>query len=151
MTDYWLTRWLWQSAAFPNTVYSQQGTQVRLESDTADNVLWNRVTSSNPSFNAEICGALTRISFRTESAAHPLHRMLELVATKASETSKPVLVVVGRSRRMAVESHKQELRRLGAEHSGSATEISKMFGDVASAFVVAGGNVSLVVTQATLS
>jgi hypothetical protein len=77
--------------------------------------------------------------------------MLELVATKASETSTPVLVVVGRSRRMAVESHKQELHRLGAEHNGSATEISKMFGDVASAFVVAGGNVSLVVTQATLS
>lgn len=53
---------------------------------------------------------------------------------------------------MAVESHKQELRRLGAEHNANlATEISKMFGDVASAFVVAGGNVSLIVTQATLS
>ena len=51
---------------------------------------------------------------------------------------------------MAVESHKQELRQLGAEHNASSTEISKMFGDVASAFVVAGGNVSLIVTQATL-
>lgn len=133
-------------------MYSQQGTQVRLESDTADNILWDRVTSSNPSFGAEVCEALTRISFRTESAAHPLHRMLELVRSEASQTSKPVLVVVGRSRRMAVESHSQELRRLGAEHNASlATEISKMFGDVASAFVVAGGNVSLVVTQATLS
>jgi hypothetical protein len=52
---------------------------------------------------------------------------------------------------MAVESHKQELGRLGAEHNASPTEISKIFGDVASAFIVAGGNVSLIVTQATLS
>jgi hypothetical protein len=132
-------------------VYSQQGTQVRLESDTADNVLWDRVTSSNPTFGTEVYGALTRISFRTESAVHPLHRMLELVGSEASQTSKPVLVVAGRSRRMAVDSHKQELRQLGAEHNASPTEISKIFGDVASAFVVAGGNVSLIVTQATLS
>lgn len=53
---------------------------------------------------------------------------------------------------MAVESHTHELYQLGTEHNASlATEMSKMFGDVASAFVVAGGNVSLVVTQATLS
>ena len=133
-------------------MYSQQGTQVRLESDSADNILWSRVTSPNPSFSVEVRAALTRISFRTESAVNPLHRMLELAGREASHTSKPVLVVAGRSRRMAVESHKQELRRLGAEHNANlATEISKMFGDVASAFVVAGGNVSLIVTQATLS
>lgn len=140
-----------EAAAFPNTVYSQQGTHVRLESDTADNVLWDRVGSSNPSFGDEVRAALTRISFRTESAPHPLHRMLELVGSEASQTSKPVLVVAGRSRRMAVESHTRELRQLGAEHNAPFTEISKMFGDVASAFVVAGGNVSLIVTQATLS
>jgi hypothetical protein len=53
---------------------------------------------------------------------------------------------------MAVESHTQELHQLGLERNASlASEISKMFGDVGSAFVVAGGNVSLVVTQATLS
>ena len=133
-------------------MYSQQGTQVRLESDTADNILWDQVTSAKPSFSAEVCAALTRISFRSESAVYPLHRMLELVGNEVSQTSKPVLVIAGRSRRMAVESHKQELRRLGEEHNASlATEISKMFGDVASAFVVAGGNVSLIVTQATLS
>jgi hypothetical protein len=52
---------------------------------------------------------------------------------------------------MAVESHTHELHQLGAEHNASlATEMSKMFGDVASAFVVAGGNVSLIVTQASL-
>ncbi len=114
--------------------------------------MWDRVTSSNPSFNAEVRAALTRISFQSESAAGPLHRMLELVEGKSSRTSKPTLAVVGRSRRMAVEFHREELLQLGAEHNVSlASEISKMFGDVASAFVVAGGNVSLIVTQATLS
>ena len=133
-------------------MYSQLGTQVRIQSDTADNILWDRVTSPNSSFDAEVRAALTRISFQRESAAQPLHRMLELVEDEASRTSKPVLVVAGRSRRMAVESHSAELHQLGVERNASlASEISKMFGDVGSAFVVAGGNVSLVVTQATLS
>ena len=133
-------------------MYSQLGTQVRIQSDTADNVLWDRVTSPNSSFDAEVRAALTRISFQRETAVQPLHRMLKLVEDEASRTSKPVLVVAGRSRRMAVESHSAELHQLGVERNASlASEISKMFGDVGSAFVVAGGNVSLVVTQATLS
>jgi hypothetical protein len=134
-------------------VYSQLGTQVRIQSDTADNVLWDRVTSpKSSSFGGEVRAALARISFQSESTAQPLHRMLELVGSKASRISKPALVVTGRSRRMAVESHTHELNQLGREHNASlAAEMSKMFGDVASAFVVAGGNVSLVVTQATLT
>lgn len=133
-------------------MYSQLGTQVRIQSDTADNVLWDRVTSPNSSFDAEVRAALTRISFQRESAVQPLHRMLELVKGEASRTPKPVLVVAGRSRRMAVESHTTELHQLGVERNASlASEISKMFGDVGSAFVVAEGNVSLIVTQATLS
>lgn len=133
-------------------MYSQLGTQVRIQSDTADNILWSRISSPNSSFDAEVRAALARISFQSESTAQPLHRMLELVQGETSQTSKPVLVVTGRSRRMAVESHTQELHQLGLERNASlASEISKMFGDVGSAFVVAGGNVSLVVTQATLS
>jgi K+:H+ antiporter len=146
----WLTQW--QVAAFPNTVYSQPGTQVRIQSDTADNILWDRVTSPNSSFDAEVSAALTRISLQSESAVQPLHRMLQLVEDEASRTSKPILVVAGRSRRMAVDSHTHELHELGKERNASlASEISKMFGDVASAFVVAERNVSLVVTQATLA
>jgi hypothetical protein len=95
---------------------------------------------------------MSRISFQSESAVRPLHKMLELAGNEASRTSKPLLVVVGRSRRMAVESHKQEIQRLVTERGASlASEVSNTFGDVASAFVVAGGNTSLVVTQATLS
>ncbi|KAI9513308.1 cation/H+ exchanger [Russula earlei] len=140
-----------EGPVFPNTVYSQQGTQVRIQSDTADNVLWDRVTSLNPSFSAEVQVAMTRISFRRETAARPLHRVLELAGREASQTSKPLLVVVGRSRRMAVESHKRELHRIISDRNASLpSEISMTFGDVASAFFVAGSGVSLIVTQATL-
>jgi hypothetical protein len=53
---------------------------------------------------------------------------------------------------MAVESHGRELQQLVSEHSAPLdSEVSKTFGDVASAFVVAGGNASFIVMQATLS
>jgi hypothetical protein len=52
---------------------------------------------------------------------------------------------------MAVESHQRELHELVSERTTSLeSEVAKTFGDVASAFVVAGSNVSLIVTQATL-
>jgi len=137
--------------AFPNTVYAQQNTQDRIQSDTADNLLWDRLTSPNSSFSRGVHAALTRMSFQRESAARPLHKMLELV-NKASRTSRPLLVVTGRSRRMAVESHQRELHELVSERNTSLeSEVAKTFGDVASAFVVAGSNVSLIVTQATLA
>ncbi|KAH9077083.1 cation/H+ exchanger [Lactarius deliciosus] len=138
------------TVAFPNTVYSQQGTHGRMQSDTADNILWDRLTSPNTSFSPAIRAALTRISFQRESAARPLHRMLEL-AGEASQTSRPLLVVAGRSRRMAVESHQRELHELVSERNTSLeSEVAKTFGDVGSTFVVGGSNVSLIVTQATI-
>jgi hypothetical protein len=123
-----------------------------MQSDTADNILWDRVTSPNSSIRAEVRTATSRISFQSEAAVRPLHRMLELANSEASQTSKPLLVVAGRSRRMAIESHKRELHRLVTDRGTSLpSEVSNTFGDVASAFVVAGGNASLVVMQATLS
>lgn len=123
-----------------------------MQSDTADNFLWDRVTSTNSSFSAEDRAAMSRISFRSESVVRPLHRMLELANSEASRTSKPLLVVAGRSRRMAVESHKRELQQFVTERGASlASEVSNTLGDVASVFVVVGGNASLVVMQATLS
>jgi hypothetical protein len=123
-----------------------------MQSNTADSLLWDRITSPNSSISAEARAAVSRISFRSESANRPLHRMLELANSEASRSFKPLLVVAGRSRRMAVESHKVELQRLVADRATSLpSEVSDTFGDVASAFVVAGGNASLIVTQATLS
>jgi hypothetical protein len=122
-----------------------------MQSDTADNILWDRITSRGSSISAGVRAAVSRISFQTESAVRPLHRMLELASNEASRTSNPLLVVAGRSRRMAVDSHKRELDRLFTDRGASLpSEVSNTFGDVASAFVVAGGNASLVVTQATL-
>lgn len=124
-----------------------------MQSESADNLLWDRITSSSSSsLGAEVRAAVLRISFQNESAARPLHKVLELATNEASRMSKPLLVFAGRSRRMAVESHKRELEQLIAEHGTSlASDVSNTFGDVASAFIVAGGNASLVVTQATLS
>jgi hypothetical protein len=52
---------------------------------------------------------------------------------------------------MAQESHKRELNRLVSEHNASLrSNIAKTFGDIGSAFVVAGSNVNLIVMQATL-
>ncbi|KAI0307082.1 cation/H+ exchanger [Multifurca ochricompacta] len=128
------------TVAFPNTVYSQQGTEVRIQSSAADDLLWDRLTLPNSSSSAEARTALTRISFQSESVARPLHRMLELAGRAASRTSKPLLAVVGRSRRMAVQSRQRELHQLVSECNGSlGSEVAKTFGDVASAFVVAGG------------
>jgi len=78
--------------------------------------------------------------------------MLELASSKASQTSKPLLVVAGCLRRMAVESYKHKLQQLVTEHGVSlASEVSNMLGNVTSVFIVVGGNASLVVVQATLS
>lgn len=77
--------------------------------------------------------------------------MLELAGGEPSRTSKPLLVVAGRSRRMAIESHARELKQLTSERNASLpSDVAKTFGDVASAFVVAGSSASLIVTQATL-
>jgi len=58
-----------QASGFHNTVYSPLGTQVRMQSDTIDNLLWDRVTSTNLSFSAKIRAVMSRISFQNKSAA----------------------------------------------------------------------------------
>lgn len=59
------------------------------------------------------------------------------------------LVVLGRSRRMAVEDHNKELKMLIEAHGNVGGEVRKTIGDVATALVVAGCNVGLVVLQAS--
>ena len=51
------------------------------------------------------------------------------------------LVVLGRSRRMAVEDHHKELKKLVETHGSVGGEVRKTIGDVASALVIAGCNV----------
>lgn len=132
---------------FPDTVYGAQNTQTRMASETADNLAWARYTSSAAGV-PELAPALSRIHFTEEVSNTPLHAMLDLVARSLGSRGR-LVVVAGRSRRMATESHFEELRQLCVEHNASlGLELPKILGEVASAFVVTGANASIAVVQA---
>jgi hypothetical protein len=61
-----------------------------------------------------------------------------------------LLVVTGRSRRLAVESHAAELKTLMEKYgsTSAASEVRKTIGDVATAFVAARSYAGLIVLQA---
>jgi len=56
--------------------------------------------------------------------------------------------LAGRSRRLAVENHRDELKQLVEEHGSVGNEVKKTIGDVATALVVSGCKAGLVVIQA---
>jgi len=56
-------------------------------------------------------------------------------------------VVVGRTRRLAVESHHVELRELLEKNGQVGSEVRKTMGDVATAFVGSANAAGLVVVQ----
>jgi len=58
-----------QASGFPNMVYSPLETQVHMQSDTADNLLWDQVTSTNLSFSAKVHMVMLHISFQNKLAA----------------------------------------------------------------------------------
>jgi hypothetical protein len=118
-----------------------------MQSDTADNIAWGNYTTHAPR-GGDVASALTRVTFEETSSAQPLHRILELAATYRAG-SKPLFAVLGRSRRMAVDTHKQELLTLAQEHNASiSSEAPKIFGEVGAAFVATGMDASLIVVQA---
>ena len=134
-----------KQTVFPDTVYGAQSTQTRLASDTADSILWTRLTTSAV---PELADAFARMAFSEESSRKPLHKIVELAARAAPAHARQV-VVVGRSRRMAVESHHAELQELAARNASLGTELAKTLGPVASAFVAKGSGASLLVVQAS--
>ncbi|KAI0375958.1 hypothetical protein BV20DRAFT_960038 [Pilatotrama ljubarskyi] len=135
------------NTAFPDTVYGVQNTQTRLVSETADNLIWARYTSSANSL-PELSQALSRVSFVEDASSAPLHSITTHASRSLSSRGRLVLVA-GRSRRMAVQAHSEELRQLCMEHNASlGTELPKVLGEVASAFVAAGTSASIVVVQA---
>ncbi|KAK0461621.1 Sodium/hydrogen exchanger family-domain-containing protein [Desarmillaria tabescens] len=118
-------------------------------SDTADNLIWNKYTSLYGHAPA-IASALSRITFATQEASGPLHAVLDLV--NAQHGSANVIVMMGRSRRMAVESHKRELARIVAEKGASiGSSAAKTLGDVGAALVADGAKASLLVLQAAIA
>ncbi len=133
---------------FPDTLYGAQTTQTRMASETADNLLWTRLTTAGM---PELASASARLAFHEETAAQPLHHVLGLAASAApAQAYARQAVVVGRSRRMAVESHQVELQRLVSERGTTlGAELPKTLGCVACAFVVGGSaQASLLVIQA---
>ncbi|KAJ7623138.1 Sodium/hydrogen exchanger family-domain-containing protein [Roridomyces roridus] len=140
-------------AGFPDTVYGPPTTETRMQSETADNIAWDKYV---PSTNAD--GASTSstpppgIEFRELTSPIPLHAVIRevnlLSDTVASQERAPrVLLVVGRSRRMAVENHAGELKELVGEYGSVGAEVRKTLGDVATSFVVTGAGSGIVVVQ----
>ncbi|KAF9527956.1 cation/H+ exchanger [Crepidotus variabilis] len=131
-----------------DTIYGQHSTQTRLASDTADNLLWSKYTSSTA-----VEDALTRITFKTETSATPLHRVTNLVREEAAislaRSGRTLIALVGRSRRLAVESLQAELKALTTEASSAITSsVPKTLGDVGAALVATNVNASLLIMQA---
>ena len=64
---------------------------------------------------------------------------------------RPVVAVIGRSRRLGVEDYHAELRALEAEHGAAPvhSDVRKAIGEVGTAFVMAGIDANLLVMQAS--
>jgi len=142
------------TGGFQDTIYPQATAETRMESQTADNLLWSRYTDASPSppISAAIESALTRVRLDTLRSPIPLHAIVNRVTEEAkgpavASAGKSLFVITGRSRRLAVESHLEEVRQILTEHGHSSRgeESRKTVGDVATAFMVATAYQMLVV------
>ncbi|EKM52040.1 uncharacterized protein PHACADRAFT_187402 [Phanerochaete carnosa HHB-10118-sp] len=141
------------TSGIPDTVYGHATTQTRLQSETADNIVWQRYAapSGTESLDSVVIAALARIEWHEVETHSPLRAVVDRAAALEDGTSKRrsrLLAVAGRSRRLAAENHHVELKGLMDEHGGIATEVKKTVGDVAAAFIVTGSKTSIVVLQA---
>jgi len=114
-----------QTRVGDHTIYGQFNTQVRLESNTlaADNLIWARF--ANPT---QTNTAFSQLTFRTEIPTMPLRRVTELArreaVTRIPGSEKTLIILVGRSCRMAVQSLYGEVGGLITE-SGSSISTSR--------------------------
>ena len=140
---------------FPDTVYGHQSTQTRLASDTADDLIWGRYTSSKVA-DTTIREAIGRIAFSEERTNKPLHFVQTLASTLQQQSrrtrSRRLLIVAGRSRRMATESHTAELKTLLAESRASiGGEATKTLGEVGTAVISGDVGEGVLVVQARVT
>ena len=123
-----------------------------MQSETADSVTWARFATHPPPGKDDpvtsFRSALSRIQFSEVATPVPLHAILQQVASQV-EIRPRVLVVVGRSRRLAVEDHRQELKQLMEKEGQVGNEVRQTIGDVATAFMIAGRGAGIVVLQAS--
>ncbi|KAF9525870.1 Sodium/hydrogen exchanger family-domain-containing protein [Crepidotus variabilis] len=138
-------------AGMPDTYYGQHNTETRLQSDTADNIIWTRYSTYSQNDGASTSSgsaARPQLDFVTLNSPIPLHAAIQQATESIPTPSTKLVVVTGRSRRMAVENHRMELKQLMDEHGHVGAEVRKTIGDVATAFVVAGVGSGVVVLQA---
>lgn len=92
------------------------------------------------------------MKFQELATPIPLHTLVTEVQVRVeAHKGKCVLAVTGRSRRLAVENHTQELKELMKEHGSVGSEVKKTIGDVATAFVVSACGAGVIVVQASVS
>ena len=138
------------TTGFPDTMYGNATTQTRLQSQTADSITWARYASTSTTPSPENGEALSRVTFEELASPDPLHAALHRVRMLPRPVVV-VVVVVGRSRRLAVEDYHAELRALEAEHGAAPvhSDVHKTIGDVGTAFVMTGIGANLLVMQAS--
>jgi hypothetical protein len=137
-------------------MYGNATTQTRMQSGTADGISWARYvapSAAEQSHTQALRDALLRAKFEELASPTPLHATLQRVRLMQQEQhpSAIIIVVVGRSRRMAVEDHHAELRSLETEYGGASVpaHVRKTVGDVGTAFVMAGIDSNLLVMQSS--
>ena len=138
---------LQMTTGFPDTMYGNATTQTRMQSLTADDVTWARYTTplADPPFR----DARSRATFEKLASPVPLHAVLKRVRLQQQQQQHSVMVVVGRSRRLAMENHHAELRALETEYGAVRVDVRKTVGDVGTSFVMAGIDTNLLVMQAS--
>ena len=136
-----------------DTVYPQHNTHTRLQSETADDVTWGLYAGGGEGdgLSEVVKEALTRVEFVEMRTPKPLHAVVGRVGEIVdgmSERKTRVLVMVGRSRRLAVEDHTAELREMSQNRKPIGGEVRRTIGDVGTALVVSGVKAGVVVLQA---
>ncbi|KAH9851762.1 Sodium/hydrogen exchanger family-domain-containing protein [Lenzites betulinus] len=143
-----------QNTMFPDTVYAHATTQTRLQSETADNIAWSRYTRAEARTDPALAPALSRMEFSDVGTPAPLRHVIKQaldMSESAAGARGRLLILAGRSRRLAVENHHAELKSVMEEHGGIANEVKRTVGDVATALVVSGCQASVMVFQASMS
>jgi len=136
----------------PDTVYAPQSAQTRLQSETADRMTWSKyaLPSSGADIPNPLRAALSRIDFSDFFTPTPLHAAVQR-ATAIKTVHRRLLIVTGRSRRLAIESRHRELREIFEEYQTTSPElVTKTIGDVASSMVISSSASALVVLQAVI-
>ena len=125
-------------------MYGALTTQTALASETADSLLWAKLTTDAV---PEFAHASARIAFDEHTTARPLRAALDAAAQCAPAQAR-LVVVAGRSRQMVAKKRQAELQQLCAEKGAQlGSEVAKTLGDVACGFVASGSSASLLVVQ----